>query len=363
MSQHSFEKRIEKLRMLLTDDSEAILITNEINVGYFTNFQHSEGSLIVTRTKNIFLVDFRYFEAAQKFAKCCEVVCFSKFYANALEILKKYEIKSLYIEASDVSLFRYNLMKKTFSENGIQCVTTQQLDNKISRIRLIKDDDECSKILKAQQIAEKSYLEVLNFLKPGVTERKIAIELEHIMKLNGAERVSFDLITITGKKTSLPHGVPSDDVVCDGDFFTMDIGAVFEGYHSDTTRTVAVNHVSEEQKEIYDIVLKAQLAVLDAVKPSVKCSEIDSIARNIISDAGYSKYFGHATGHGVGLEIHEAPAVSPKSDIVLEEGMVITDEPGIYIPNKFGVRIEDMLCVTKNGYKNFVTLPKELIIV
>ena len=204
---------------------------------------------------------------------------------------------------------------------------------------------------------------MLNYLKPGVSERRVALELEHLIKLNGGEGVSFDLITITGKKTSLPHGVPSDDIVSEGDFFTFDIGSIFDCYHSDTTRTVAIKSADEEMKKVYDIVLKAQLAVLDSVKPGAKCSDVDKIARDIISENGYGKYFGHATGHGVGLDIHESPVVSPRSETMLKKGMIITDEPGIYLPGKFGVRIEDMLCVTDTGYKNFVSLPKELIIV
>jgi Xaa-Pro aminopeptidase len=183
------------------------------------------------------------------------------------------------------------------------------------------------------------------------------------MNIYGAECKSFDLITITGKKTSLPHGVPSDDIVKEGDFFTIDFGAVYEGYHSDTTRTVAVKYATEEMEKIYNIVLEAQLKALEKVKSGVKASEVDRAARNIIESYGYGECFGHSTGHGVGLDIHEAPMVSKKSETILESGMIITDEPGIYLPEKFGVRIEDMLCVTENGCKNFVSLPKELIII
>ena len=266
-------------------------------------------------------------------------------------------------EASNITVEKYSRFKKAFSESGIDCICNSILDDKIDNIRCIKDESEIAKIAKAQEITEKSYLEVLNYLKPGVSERRVALELEHLIKLNGGEGVSFDLITITGKKTSLPHGVPSDDIVSEGDFFTFDIGSIFEGYHSDTTRTVAVKSASEEMRKVYDTVLKAQLAVLDSVKPGAKCFDVDKIARDIISENGYGKYFGHATGHGVGLDIHESPVVSPKSETVLKKGMIITDEPGIYLPGKFGVRIEDMLCVTDTGYKNFVSLPKELIIV
>ncbi|MCD8026057.1 MAG: aminopeptidase P family protein [Clostridiales bacterium] len=357
------QSRADKLRSLLNADNEAVLLTDEINVGYFSGFLYSEGAMLITKEKSLLFVDFRYFEAAQKYSSSCEVVLFKQFNRDISEYLKKYMIKNLYIEISDVCIKAFNSLKAEFSSIGFECVTTSLLDDKISEIRSVKDKSECEKILKAQQIAEAAYLEVLNYLKPGVSERKIAVELEYLMKLKGAESVSFDLITITGKKTSLPHGVPSDDIVSEGDFFTMDFGAVFDGYHSDTTRTVAVKSASDEQRRIYDTVLKAQLSALNVIKEGVKCSEVDKAARNIIANDGYGDYFGHSTGHGVGLEIHEAPNVSPKNDLTLKSGMIITDEPGIYLPDKFGVRIEDMLCVTENGCINFVTLPKELIIV
>ncbi len=357
------EKRLERLKTIIDSGDQALLLTNEKNIGYFCGFFHSEGYLLVTKNETVLFVDFRYNEAALKKSSGCKVVCFTKLFKDLISELNSASVKNVFFEASNITVEKYSRFKKTFSENGIECICNSTLDDKIDNIRCVKDESEIEKIAKAQEITEKSYLEVLNYLKPGVSERRIALELEHLIKLNGGEGVSFDLITITGKKTSLPHGVPSDDIVSEGDFFTFDIGSIFEGYHSDTTRTVAIKSAGEEMRKVYDIVLKAQLAVLDGVKPGAKCSDIDKIARDIISENGYGKYFGHATGHGVGLDIHESPVVSPRSETVLKKGMIITDEPGIYLPDKFGVRIEDMLCVTENGYKNFVTLPKELIIV
>lgn len=358
-----FSKRINSLKKLIKNQNEAIFLTNEVNIGYFCRFFHSEGVMLVTENNTYLLVDFRYFESAQKNAVNCKVICFNKLSDELIDIAKSENINNVYFEASNISLARFSFFEKRFRENSIECVSSSALDNHISEIRIIKDEYECEKIQKAQQISEKAYLEVLNYLKPGVSEKEISARLEYLMKLGGAEQISFDLITITGKKTSLPHGVPSDSIVCEGDFFTFDFGAVFEGYHSDTTRTVAIKSASEEMKEIYSIVLKAQLTALDKIKAGVLCSEVDNTARDIITDAGFGEYFGHSTGHGVGLDIHEAPTVSFRSDAQLKSGMVITDEPGIYLPNKFGVRIEDMVCVTENGCKNFVTLPKELIIV
>lgn len=357
------KNRIDNLRKTLTSCDEAVLITNEINVGYFSMFHHSEGAMLVTQTSATLLVDFRYIEAAKKYAEC-NVICFSNgLVACIADLCKNENVNKVYLEASNLTLAQFYIYKKCFDEYRISLDTSSKLDENILNIRMIKNDGEYQKILKAQQIAEAAYLEVLNYIKPGVSERDIALEFEYLMKRKGAERVSFDLITITGKKTSLPHGVPEDKTVCEGDFFTMDFGAVYDGYHSDTTRTVAIKNATDEMKTIYGIVLKAQLAALDIVKSGVKCSDVDNVARDIIKQAGYGDYFGHATGHGVGLEIHEAPTVSFRSETVLKPGMVITDEPGIYLPDKFGVRIEDMLFVTDNGCKNFVSLPKELIIV
>lgn len=359
----NYENRINEIRKIITSDEEAILITNEINVGYFSMFHHSEGAMLITQSNATLLVDFRYIEAAEKYAEC-NVKCFSDgLIAGITELCKSEKINKIYTEASNLTLSRYNQYKIFFDKHKIELDVSSKLDDTIANTRAIKSDNEFKKILKAQQIAEEAYFEILNYIKPNVSERRIAVEFEYLMKQKGAERVSFDLITITGQKTSLPHGVPGDDLISEGDFFTMDFGAVYDGYHSDTTRTVAVKSANYEMKEIYSIVLNAQLAALEVIKSGVKCNEVDRIARNIITQAGYGKYFGHATGHGVGLEIHENPSVSPKSETVLKSGMVITDEPGIYLPNKFGVRIEDMLFVTDKGCKNFVTLPKELLIV
>ena len=357
-----YQKRIDSLKSAVNSSYEALLITNEVNIGYFTGFFHSEGALLVTQNKTWLLVDFRYHEAAQKKSHACEVICFQRLSDELLKLMKQEKIASLHVEIAYLSVERYLFFKKKFSEEGIEVLTDSALDEKIASLRIIKDETEIEKLRKAQQIAEKAYLELLNDLKPGITERMLAAKMEYLMKTYGAEDKSFDLITITGKKTSLPHGVPSDDVVKEGDFVTFDFGAIYEGYHSDTTRTVAVGYATDEMRKIYEIVLEAQLKALTVVKSGVAASEVDKTARDLITAAGYGEYFGHSTGHGVGLDIHENPAVSTRSEAVLQEGMIITDEPGIYLPGKFGVRIEDMLCVTESGYENFVTLPKELII-
>ena len=346
MSSELFYIRINKLKSLLQSNDEALFITNQKNIGYLCGFFNSEGVMLVTTEKTFLFVDFRYIEAAKKKSYCCEVICFSKLSADLLKVIQANSVNKLYFEASDITVVRFNSFKSLFGKNKIECDSSSTLDKAISNLRIIKDEAEIEKIHKAQQITEKAYNEVLNFLKPGVSEKEIAARLEFLMKMDGAEDISFDLITITGKKTSLPHGVPSDDIVKAGDFFTFDIGAVFEGYHSDTTRTVAIGYATDEMKEIYSIVLKAQLTALEKIKSGVLCSEVDKAARDIIENAGYGKYFGHSLGHGVGLLIHENPTLSPKSEATLKDNMVVSCEPGIYIPEFGGVRIEDLVCVS-----------------
>ncbi len=357
------KRRTNDLRKIIDDSSVALLITNENNIYYLSGFQKSEGAMLITGDESYLLVDFRYYEAALKNAKDCSVIEFKSLVDEVKALLTKHSVNTLILESDVVTVSTYNKYVRAFNEVGVSIISDDTLSKAISNLRIIKSEGEIQYISEAQKITEKAYTEVLNFVKPEVSERAIANELEYLMKKYGAENVSFDLITITGKKTSLPHGVPSDDVIKEGDFFTMDIGALYNGYHSDMTRTVAVKKCSDKQKEIYDIVLRAQLSSLNAVKSGVKACDIDKIARDIITDSGYGRNFGHSTGHGVGLDIHELPYVSPKGETILSENMVITVEPGIYLDNRFGVRIEDMVLVKDNGFKNFATLSKELIIV
>ena len=357
------EQRINSLRRILSSDSQAALVTNETNVYYFSGIRNSEGKILLFKDEVYLLVDFRYSETARNNCKSCKVFEFRNLREDIKELMTKHGAKALYIENEDVTLSAYNSYVEYFSQFGIEIMNENALSKAITNLRLIKSEKEIEYIAEAQRITEKAYTEVLNFVKPGVTERKVALELEYLMKQYGASHVSFDLITITGKKTSLPHGVPSDGIIAEGDFFTMDIGALYNGYHSDMTRTVAVKSCSDYQREIYNIVYKAQTTALEAVKAGVKAFDIDKIARDIITEAGYGKEFGHSTGHGVGLYIHEEPYVSTRGEAILSENMVITVEPGIYLEGKFGVRIEDMVLVKENGYRNFATLSKELIIV
>lgn len=357
------KERIEKLQKNLKNSTRGFLITSNTNRYYFTGFNSSAGCVLVSERNAYLLVDFRYGEAAEKSVKHCKVVVFKRLYESIQEICSKENIKELFIERESVTAAQAENYKNAFARFGTIVSDSNILDALISNLRLVKSADEIKFIAEAQKITEEAYTEVLNYIKPGVTEAQIALELEYLMRKKGAEGVSFSLITITGANTSLPHGVPGDNPVKEGDFFLSDIGALYNGYHSDMTRTVAVHHADEEMKKIYNIVLQAQLAALKKVKSGVKTCSVDKTARDIISSEGYGEYFGHSTGHGVGLDIHEQPNVSVSGETILSNNMVITVEPGIYLPNKFGVRIEDMVLVTNNGCHNFAALSKELVVI
>lgn len=349
-----------KLQQLLKSSNEAIIIISPENRRYFTDFPSTDGYLVVTTDEAVFFTDSRYIEAAQKTVSNCKTQLLTRVSVEIKEFLQAKSISKIYTERERLTVAQLSLLKKVLSPCRV--TPSQRLENRINTLREIKTGQEIQCIKKAQAIAEDAFNHILTFIKPGVTEKQIALELDFYMLSHGAEALSFETIAVTGKKTSMPHGVPDNTVVKKGDFVTMDFGAVYNGYHSDMTRTVALGEVTAEQKKIYEIVLSAQLKTLEKLKAGVSCKVADSVARDVISTAGYGEYFGHGTGHGVGIEIHENPSLSPGSTSTLSVGNVVTVEPGIYIPNKFGVRIEDMALITENGYENLTSSPKELII-
>lgn len=352
-------EKIKKLQNFLKNTHEAILIYSPENRRYFTGFPSSDGYLLVTKNDAVLFMDSRYIEAAQKTA-LCKARLVTKASIEIKDYLKEKGILKAYTERERLTVSMADFFKTAF----LPCRVTpsKRLENKINELRMVKTSEEVDAIKQAQRIAEAAFEHILTFIKPGVTEKEIALELDFYMLSHGAEALSFETIAVAGKKTSMPHGVPDDNVVKNGDFVTMDFGAVSKGYHSDMTRTVAVGSICKEQKEIYNIVLEAQKNALSVLKAGLPCSEADKAARDIIKNAGFGDCFGHGTGHGVGVEIHELPNLSPRSNAVLEVGNVVTVEPGIYIPDKFGVRIEDMALITENGYENLTNTPKELII-
>lgn len=354
--------KIKMLSELLPEYADSALIVSNENRRYFTEFVSSLGYLLVTRKEAFLLVDFRYGEAAKKNAKNCKVITFTNLGNTLKEIIYKYSLRDIMLEGSAFTLNQAEATEELIKAAGASVIKSSELDKIISRMRIIKTAEEVDKIRQAQIITEEALTETLPLIKEGVTERDLALELEYKMRKAGADGVSFDLIVIAGKKTSMPHGVPDNNKIKAGDFITFDIGATVDGYHSDMTRTVAYGGVDDYQMRVYNTVLQAQLNALDAVHDGVTCNFVDNAARSYINQAGFDGCFGHSTGHGVGLEIHEAPSVGPKNEFVLRNGMVITVEPGIYIPDKFGVRIEDMVVVTKDGCINLATMSKELVV-
>lgn len=341
----------------LPKNVDGALIVSPESRRYFTGFNASDGFLFITKSGSVFLTDSRYIEAAKNKIICCEV---EEQKGKLMDYAKRFSCKVLAVEADRLTVTQLKNLRKAL--HGIK-LTTVGTDKIIDSFRAVKNEAEIENICKAQRIAEAAFDHILGFIKVGVTEKEVALELDHYMLSHGADGLSFETIAISGANTSKPHGVPTDKKIEHGDFVTMDYGAVVNGYHSDMTRTVAVGAASDEQKKIYKIVFEAQLAVLRVLKNGVKCSDADKAARDVITEAGYGEYFRHSTGHGVGIEIHEKPFVSPKSTATLRSGNVVTDEPGIYIPGKFGVRIEDMALITENGCKNLTKAPKELIII
>ena len=351
---------INKLQNFLKNNFEAIIISSPENRRYFTGFPSSDGYLVVTKNDAVFFTDSRYIEAAQKSVKNCRAQKLTRVSNEIKDYIREKNIIKIYTERNRVTVSDYDFFKTVFSPCKV--TASKKLEKETDNIRRAKSDEEKECILTAQKIAENAFEHILTFIKPGVTEKQIALELDFYMLSHGAEAVSFETIAVTGAKSSMPHGVPDETVVKNGDFITMDFGAVCKGYHSDMTRTVAVGEVTEEQKTVYETVLKAQKNALSVLKKGLPCSEADKAARDIIDNAGYGDYFGHSTGHGVGVEIHENPTLAPKSTDILEIGDVVTVEPGIYLPGKFGIRIEDMALITENGYENLTSSPKELII-
>lgn len=345
--------------MAYLSEGEAFLVISPENRLYLTGFESTDGYLLVTAEESVFLTDSRYIEAARaKVTGCTEIALLKNAAEDLNGYIKSLNINKVYIEASRLSVGQFNSLGASLD---CECLA-EKADEAIKELRRTKTESELKNICAAQRIAEQAFEHIRTFIKPGVTDREIGLELDYFMLRAGAQALSFETIAVSGMNSSMPHGVPTDKKVERGDFVTMDYGAVVNGYHSDMTRTVAVGEVSGKQAEVYDTVLKAQLTSLDLLAPGVACKAADAAARDVINAAGYGEFFGHGTGHGVGVEIHEFPVLNPRSTEILAPGDVVTVEPGIYLPGEFGVRIEDMAFITENGSENLTKCPKTLII-
>ncbi len=351
--------RLEKLAASLPPQLDAGLITSDLSRRYYTDFLSSAGYLLVTRKNARLLIDSRYYEHAKSRVKDCEVILLYNLSEQLQKALSEDGATQLAVESNAVTLDEYRAIVQMLPNCSV--TDSDQFSRLIIADRLLKTPQEIEWILQAQAIAEQAFEETLHFIRVGKTERMIASFLDQEIRKRGSQVLSFDTIVASGPNSAVPHAAVSDRPICDGDFIVMDFGATVAGYHSDMTRTVSVGQVSEEQKRVYNIVLQAQQAAIEAVKPNLPCTRIDAAARRIIDQNGYATCFNHAAGHGIGLEIHESPNISPKSEMITQAGMVFSVEPGIYLPEKFGVRIEDMVVVTENGCQNLTKTKKDLI--
>ena len=266
------------------------------------------------------------------------------------------------MECEQLSVAQARRFEEAFQKVGVQAVLDSTLDNAIRDQRMIKSPEEVKKIEASQEITDAAFQHILPYIKEGVTERDLALEIEFFMRKQGAENVAFELIVAAGKNGSQCHAVPSDNQVHKGDFITMDTGALLDGYHSDMTRTVALGQPTEEMEQVYSIVLAAQKAGINAARAGIPGREVDAAGRKVIADAGYGPYFSHSFGHSLGVDIHESPNASPSETTLLPAGAVISAEPGIYLPGRFGVRIEDVLILREGGCEDITHSPKDLIV-
>lgn len=350
-------KRKQLQELLLEAPYDALVLTSEVNRRYATGFHSSAGAVYLSAKQAVFYTDFRYVEAARAAVTDFEVreIGAGRSYTAAVnELIEQDGVRTVALEDETLTYAEYTRWATALH------ATAMRLEDSIARLRVTKEDDEVEKIVAAQRIAEQAFEEVMNDIRVGVTEKEIAARLTYLMLHYGAENMSFDPIVVSGANSSKPHGVPTDKPIAAGDFVTMDFGCIVDGYCSDMTRTVAVGHVTEEMQRVYDIVLDAQLAGIACCKAGVSGREVDGAARRVIEAAGYGDAFGHGFGHGVGLEIHEAPTASSRSEALLPAGSILTAEPGIYLPGKFGVRTEDMLYVIEDGCINLTEAPKTL---
>lgn len=347
----------DRIRKSMRDSKlDALWITLPENHRYLSHFNNPDGQLLVTDETIYVFADFRYTEAAKReAAEWCTVVMPEGLIS---EWLPKYAAKYVRIGIEEDSLtFRdYTVLKRVLP--NAEFVEAASLP---AKLRQIKTADEVEKIVRAQRIAEKSLDDLLDRIRPDMTEKQLAAELEYLMKQNGSDERSFDTIAVSGSASSSPHGVPRD-VKLENGFLTIDFGAMVDGYHSDMTRTFVIGEPDDDMIRLYNTVLEAQLAGIKAAKCGAHNFECDKAARDIINTAGYEGCFGHSLGHGVGLLIHEAPNLAPRSprEQILVPGEIVTVEPGIYIEGKYGCRIEDMVLITDNGAENLTKYPKEM---
>lgn len=353
-------KNIEKYRHVIEEQGlDGILLTSRVSRLYCAEYDVAEGIAIVTCEGNRYFTDSRYIEVAEKNLLAFQVQMVDKDHSFLMllqQAVKDFGVKKLGFEESFMTVEEFS----SFNQNlDVELVPCQQAINKL---RYVKEEWEIERMLQAQEITDQAFTEVLPRIHEGMTEKELAAELIYCLYKNGADGLSFDPIVVSGPNTSLPHGVPGDRKLQKGDFITMDFGCLYRGYCSDMTRTVALGYVTEEMRKVYETVKHAQETAICCSKAGVTGQYVDHIARHIIEDAGYGPYFGHGYGHSLGIEIHEAPNCNMRNTDPIPCGAVCSAEPGIYLPGKFGVRIEDVVIFTKETCIDITRSDKNLIV-
>ena len=352
-------KNLDKYLSLLDGEVDGLLLTSRYSRHYGAEFDIAEGVAIVTKAGCRYFTDSRYIESAQAGLKGFEVldVAGVGYFKRLNDAIADFGVTTLGFEEFYLTVAEFNGYEKNLNAKLVP------FHKEISSFRAVKEEWELDNMRQAQKIADKAFAEVLPRIKTGMSELELQAELIYCMYKNGAHGLSFDPIVVSGPNSSMPHGVAGERKIQDGDFITMDFGVLYNGYCSDMTRTVAVGYATEEMKTVYNTVLAAQLAGLAISKAGVPGKDIDGAARQVIVDAGYGPYFGHGYGHSVGLEVHENPSPNVRNEAPMPLHAVASAEPGIYLPGKFGVRIEDCVIFTEDGYENLATSPKNLIII
>lgn len=351
-------KRVSKLQAVLQAQGlDAMLITSGVNRRYLSGFTGSSGYVLVTGDESYLLTDFRYMTQAADQAQGLKVVQHEpKFIDSVRELLPKGGKVRVGFEQDDVTFSAY-----TSYAAALQPAELVPVSKAVENLRMFKDEDELAVMQRAADLADRTFSHILNVIKPGMTERDVDLEMEFYMRSHGATSSSFDTIVASGERSAMPHGVASSRVIQGNELVTFDFGALLDGYCSDLTRTIALGTPAPKLKEIYDVVLEAQLHALAHIKPGMTGREADALARDVITRYGYGEYFGHSTGHGLGMEVHEWPRLSKVGDEILEPGMVVTVEPGIYLAGLGGVRIEDDIVITDSGISLLTHSSKEYL--
>lgn len=351
---------IEILQDMLPANECAALITSDVSRRYFCGFKSSAGVILVTKEQAYLIIDSRYFDKAKQKVRDCRVILMEDMRTQLSELLLKHNIRSLMTESDYMTLTEFADYREKL--HFVELDPSPALSDFILNMRIIKSDEELSLIIKAQRIAEKAFERLIDNISRDMTEKQVAALLNYYMMDCGADDLSFETIAASGINSASPHAVPTDKKLCEGEFLTLDFGAVVDSYHSDMTRTLAVGQISPEMEKVYEAVYYANIDGIKAIRPGINGKVVDSVARSTLSAwGGYDRHFGHGLGHGVGLEIHEQPTLSQKSRSMLKPGMIVTIEPGVYISGCYGVRIEDMAVVTENGCDVLTKSTKKLI--